>query len=264
MLRNWVLAFSEQGVAPELLIRVTAALGAFGGLLLLACMAVGGLPGQPARVALALYALIAAAVLAGLRHHAPLQRFGFANSVTLLRATTTAFLAGVAAGDATLIDGLRGTMVGLGVLCLLCDGIDGWAARRAGTASAFGARFDVEIDALFVLVITLLLLRTGQAAVWALAIGLARYMFVCAGWLFPPLACELPESNRRKTICGATIVVLLVALAPIVGRGAARGLCAVAFGMVVFSFGVDCLWLLRFSRVSRSRAPRHPPAVDMA
>src|SRR5260370_736459 len=51
----------------------------------LAMAPISGLWGPPASLALGLYAVIAAFVLAGLQHHAP-RRFGAANGITLLRA----------------------------------------------------------------------------------------------------------------------------------------------------------------------------------
>ena len=138
------------------------------------------------------------------------------------------------------------------VMGLLLDGIDGWAARRGGLASHFGARFDMEIDALSVLVFTLLLLRTGQAGPWVLAIGLARYIFVGVGLLWPPLARELPQSLRRKTICVVTVTGLLISLLPFVAAGSARIICAAALVVLVYSFAVDCVWSVRIWRVSRT------------
>ena len=44
------------------------------------------------------------------------------------------------------------------------DGVDGWLARRRGMSSAFGARFDMEIDALLVQVLAILVWRYGKAA----------------------------------------------------------------------------------------------------
>src|SRR5260221_725029 len=103
----------------------------------------------------------------------------------------------------------------------LLEGVDGWLARRGGMASRFGARFDMEIDALSVLVFTFVLLRAGQAGAWVLAIGLTRYIFVGVGWLWPPLRRELAPSLRRKTICVVVGSALLVALAPFVDAAAA-------------------------------------------
>src|SRR5260370_1121940 len=117
-----------------------------------------------------------------------------------------------------------GAGVGFGMVGLMLDGVDGWLARRGGLASRFGARFDMETDALSVLVFTLLLLRTGQAGPWVLAIGLARYIFVGVAWLWPPLAVEFPQSLRRNTICAATVAGVPVALSPF-ARAASTRMC---------------------------------------
>jgi phosphatidylglycerophosphate synthase len=106
----------------------------------------------------------------------------------------------------------------------------------------------MEIDALSILVFTLLLLRAGQASAWVLAIGLARYIFVGVGWLWPPLARELAPNLRRKTICVVVVTALLLALAPFVGPASARMICAVALVLLVYSFAVDCVWLLTLRR----------------
>jgi phosphatidylglycerophosphate synthase len=225
-----------------------------GGALLVLALAtapIAGLWGPPAGLAVSLYAVIALLVLAGLRHHG-LRRFGAANGITLLRAAAVAFLAGITALDAPLSAALRGTVVGIGCAGLLLDGVDGFVARRGGLASRFGARFDMEIDAISVLVFTLLLLRAGQAGSWVLAIGLARYIFVGVGWLWPPLARELPQSLRRKTICVVTVTALLVALMPFVAAGPARIICAAALVVLVYSFAVDCVWSVRIWRLSKT------------
>src|SRR6185437_12999615 len=70
-----------------------------------------------------------------------------------------------------------------GMAALVLAGVDGWAARRSGFASRFGARFDMESDALFVLALAALVYRTGQAGAWVLTLGAMRYIFVAAGRL---------------------------------------------------------------------------------
>ena len=52
----------------------------------------------------------------------------------------------------------RVAILALAGLVLLLDGVDGWLARRGGWCSRFGARFDMETDALLVLLILLVLL----------------------------------------------------------------------------------------------------------
>jgi phosphatidylglycerophosphate synthase len=216
---------------------------------------IGGLWGGPAAVALALYATMMLLVLRGVRRHA-LGRFGAANFVTLVRAATVAFLAAIAALDDPPSVGLRYGLTIIGFAGLLLDGVDGWAARRFDDASLFGARFDMEVDALSMVVITLLLLRAGQAGAWVLAAGLLRYHFLAMAWLWPPLTRRLPESPRRKTICVVTIIGMLIALSPVVGATAGAAICAGAVALLVYSFAVDYLWLWH--------SWRSTPAADRA
>ena len=97
-----------------------------------------------------------------------------------------------------------------------------WTARwrgRRGLASEFGARFDMETDALLMLVLCLLVLHFGKAGAWVLAAGVMRYAFVLAARLWPWLARPLPPSRRRKAVCVVQITSLIVCLGPIVPRG---------------------------------------------
>lgn len=78
---------------------------------------------------------------------------------------------GVAAlvGDAFARPPVVGTLVALTIVALVLDGGDGRVARRTGTTSALGARFDMEVDALLVLVLSLHVAR--DLGPWVLAIG---------------------------------------------------------------------------------------------
>ena len=46
------------------------------------------------------------------------------------------------------------TLVLLSSVALALDGVDGWVARRTRTVSALGARFDMEVDAFLVLMLS--------------------------------------------------------------------------------------------------------------
>lgn len=189
------------------------------------------------------YGAIAALVLAGLGQHAPHRRFGAANRVTLLRAAYTALLVGILAEGLRIGLPGRWVLVVSGAAALVLDGVDGWAARRSGFASRFGARFDMECDALFILALSALVYRAGQAGGWVLTLGAMRYMFVVAGWLWPPLTAPLPPSIRRKGVCVGVIVVMLVALAPPVTPMMGRWLCLGGVLLLAYSFAADCVWL---------------------
>jgi len=106
--------------------------------------------------------------------------------------------------------------VGLTALSAVLDGLDGWLARRSGMTSEFGARFDMETDALLILVVSVLVWRHGKAGAWVVLGGLLRYAFVAAGWVLPWMAGPLTPTWRAKAITVAHIIGLTVALSPIV------------------------------------------------
>ncbi|HEX5861408.1 MAG TPA: CDP-alcohol phosphatidyltransferase family protein, partial [Nocardioides sp.] len=78
---------------------------------------------------------------------------GPADLITLLRAVLACALAALVA-DSFIDQPAVGVLVGLAVLALLTDAFDGRVARRTGTVSRFGARFDGEVDALLMLVLS--------------------------------------------------------------------------------------------------------------
>jgi phosphatidylglycerophosphate synthase len=139
------------------------------------------------------------------------------------------------------------------------DGVDGWMARRTKTASAFGARFDMETDALLILVLSALVWKSGKTGAWVLASGLMRYAFVAAAAIWPWLHEPLEPSRRRQIICVAQVVALIAALLPSLGPAGASALAAVGLAALAWSFLVDILWLwrLRASRPLFSSSTRH-------
>src|SRR5919199_1802310 len=84
-------------------------------------------------------------------------------------------------GVVVVLGGL--TVVTMAVLPPLLDCVDGQVARRTRTTSALGARFDMEVDAFLLLVLSVVVARA--AGPWVLAIGLMRYAYVAGGALLP-------------------------------------------------------------------------------
>lgn len=198
--------------------------------------------------ALACCGIVSALVFTGLPRHAPHRCFGFANSVTLTRGWLTALLWGVVAerlfGDVLVLDPqMRWLVVSAATAALLSDGLDGWAARRSGMASDFGAYFDMEVDALFLLALATLVCTTGEIGAWVIASGVLRYAFVLASYGWPRLAMPLLPLWRRKAICVLQLMVLIVALVPIVPTSATQMLCLGGLGMLCYSFAADLVWL---------------------
>jgi phosphatidylglycerophosphate synthase len=222
---------------------------ATGGLIL---SAVGGIAlagGQLAGMAASapLFALVAVTVVRAVAQAYPHDRLGACNAVTLLRAAMTGAVAGplVVPGLLAAEPALAWAVFGVAALALALDGVDGWLARRSGLASAFGARFDMEVDSLLALVLACLAVANGKAGLWILALGGMRYAFVAAGWFLPWLNGALPERRRRKAVCVVQIAVLVALVAPAIVPPAATALALAATMLLVWSFVVDVLWLER-------------------
>ncbi len=208
-------------------------------------MAVLPFTGAAARaVGLGLYCLIGVLVIDGLRYGHPHVRFGLGNGVTLVRAGGTCIFAALSIEPGLLAGGAAwGALAAAGVLLAL-DGVDGRAARWQGVTSAFGERFDMEVDALLILALAGLATGLDKAGGWVIGLGLLRYGFVLAGWLMPRLARALPPSRRRRVVCGLQVVALGLMLAPPVVPPVSSPLAAGAFGLLAWSFAADVKWLL--------------------
>lgn len=195
-----------------------------------------------AAASIILYIVVATCILARIGASHPHEAFGPANAVTLLRAGLVSLIAATLfahpSHDATLF------VAAAAFVILALDGVDGWLARRSGLASSFGARFDLEIDALFVLILSALAFTNGKAGAWVLLIGIMRYAFFFAGRLAPKLEAPLPESLRRKAICVVQIVALGLLLLPQVQPPHSTWIAAAALGLLTWSFAADIRHLL--------------------
>jgi phosphatidylglycerophosphate synthase len=181
-------------------------------------------------------------------------RFGPANLVTASRLVLVLGIASFALRRPSST--LAWTAVVVCTLAALLDIVDGRVARRTGTASAFGAKFDMEVDALLIITLAVLAWQYGKAGVWVLLSGLLRYGFVTAGWLLPWLTAPLPPSLRRKTVCVVQIVALIVVLGPVIVPPFSTLIAAGGLAALGYSFLVDTVWLWRAAtpRKARDRA----------
>jgi phosphatidylglycerophosphate synthase len=170
---------------------------------------------------------------------------GPANRITLLRAVLIVAVTGLLVLPGPPAPALLWWIVGVSTFSMVLDGFDGWVARRTGTSTEFGARFDMELDAFLMLVLSGLVLESGKAGAWVLLIGLLRYLFVGAGWIWPRLRGRLPDRFRRKLVCVVQGVALLSALAPVVTPAAGTALTAGALTALAYSFAADVAWLVR-------------------
>ena len=196
------------------------------------------------------YAVLAGAVTIAAAWHLKGRGFGLANQITLLRTGLMCLVGGALLG----VGRPSWSLVALIGLALTLDAVDGWLARRLGLATSFGARFDLEVDALMILILSVLVWRTGQAGAWVLLIGLMRYAFVVLGWLWRAACRPLPPSFRRKAVCAAIGTLLLVCLLPLTPPSLAQGIAALALIGQLASFGIDLAWLRRHAPLGREPA----------
>jgi len=207
---------------------------------LLAALAVTvglGIAGWLAGIAVG--AVTCAALTRGL-HRSGAGELGPADRVTLTRAT---LVGGVAA---LTVDSFERhapvvVLVVLAIVALVLDAVDGMVARRTGTASALGARFDMEVDAFLVLVLSVYVARPVGA--WVLAIGAMRYAYVVATWTLPWMRGTLPPRYWRKIVAATQGVVLVFATGHVLPRPLMAAALVASLALLIESFGRDVGWL---------------------
>jgi phosphatidylglycerophosphate synthase len=178
------------------------------------------------------------------------ERMSPADWVTLARAT-------LAVGVASLVAASFGQpahvtmLVSLAALALVLDAVDGRVARRTGTEGALGARFDGEVDAMLILVLSVYVARSAGA--WVLAIGAARYVFLASCWRVGWMRATLPPRYWRKVVCATQGIVLTVAAADVLPPAVTTVALVVALAFLGESFGRDVWWLRSHRRRLRPR-----------
>ncbi|GAA0581756.1 CDP-alcohol phosphatidyltransferase family protein [Paractinoplanes ferrugineus] len=207
-----------------------------------------------------IYGLVLCTLLAAGLIRAGRTRMGAANVVTFSRAI---LVGGVTALVVTSFshDISIPALVTIAGVALALDGVDGQVARRTGTTSALGARFDMEIDAFLILVLSVY--AGDRFGWWTVALGAYRYLFVAASWALPWLNAALPPRFSRKVVAALQGIVLALVTAGLLPHYAALAALALALATLTWSFGRDASWLYKASRsraAARERSstpPRH-------
>ncbi|MHA6796188.1 CDP-alcohol phosphatidyltransferase family protein [Pseudonocardia bannensis] len=200
--------------------------------------------------ALGLWTLLTTAV-----RRARVTTLGPAGLVTLMRAVlvgcvTALVLDGLWNGDTAVAP-----LVVIAAVALALDAVDGRVARRSGTASALGARFDMEVDAFLVLVLSVHV--APAVGPWVLTIGAMRYAFVAASWAASWMRSALPTRYSAKAVAALQGIVLVVAASEVLPRPITVALVGTALALLSWSFGRDVAWLWCHAHPCRpARAPR--------
>jgi phosphatidylglycerophosphate synthase len=203
------------------------------------------------------YGVVLCATLTRAMYRSAAAALGPADRVTLGRATLVGLVTALTADSLDRHVPVE-VLVGIAAVALALDAVDGKVARRTGTASALGARFDMEVDAFLVLVLSMYVARPVGA--WVLTIGAMRYGYVAAAWALPWLRGSLPPRYWRKVVAAVQGIVLVFATADVLPRPLLVGALAVAVALLVESFGHDVAWLWQHRLVQPRRRRASGPS----
>ncbi|MEU1973033.1 CDP-alcohol phosphatidyltransferase family protein [Microbacterium sp. NPDC019599] len=230
---------------------LSSAIGGVAGLVVLSVFAHVSPPGWIAACA---YLVVSNALLARGLRRSGMPHFGWANATTAVRSTLVALVTALVVTSFT--DPVPAALlVGIAVPALALDAVDGWVARSTHTQSELGARFDMEVDAFVLLVLSAYVAQ--DLGWWVLTIGALRYLFVAAGWALPWMNATLPPRYWRKVVTASAGIALVVAASGLFPAWVAWGVTLAALALLLESFGRDVLWLVRHRAVA---APAAMPA----
>ena len=172
-----------------------------------------------------------------------LPHLGMSNALTLVRGLLVALLAGFVVlplphGIWAFVPGLLYTAAAL------TDLADGALARARGESTRLGAKLDVEMDSIGILVAVLIAVQAGQLPPVFIGLGLVYYLYRIAMGVRRKLGFSiqsLPDSIWRKRIGGAWVIFLCVTLYPVYAPPATTLAGTVLGTLLLLSFGRDAL-----------------------
>ena len=166
--------------------------------------------------------------------HTPSGAFGWGNALTAQR-----FLLSSCVGVAP--PSVPTWSLGVATLVIFAlDGLDGTVAKRRGETSEFGAYFDMETDAYFVLLVGIALFERGRYGAWILIAGLLRYAYVLVLALVPARRGDKPRYSFGRH--AFTALMLGLTLGMVLGEPFATIATALGCGLVTASFAWSFYW----------------------
>ena len=184
------------------------------------------------------YSIDPSEVVAGVWRHL----FGLANSLTVLRGSLYAVVAGFAVVPSdTALAWVPAACYGVGVAL---DKLDGTVARTVGEETALGERLDTAFDTFGFVAAPVVAVLWGRLPVWYLSISAARYVFL-AGIRWRRLrgrpVYDRPDSDLGKYLAGVQMAFITVALVPAVPTTLVWTLAPVVLAPSLAVFGRDYL-----------------------
>ena len=158
---------------------------------------------------------------------------GLGTILTLFRGFLLSVIGGFIFITAELPSSLMWIIALLYTFAALTDRFDGYLARINKHTTIFGREIDMRIDALGILILSLLAWLYGKVGVWYILVGLSYYIFAVVGWIRQRKEVKsypLSDSKHRRVLAGMQMGFLAVSLWPIF-TPAATSLVAFVFGI---------------------------------
>lgn len=131
---------------------------------------------------------------------------GYANYVTLLRLVILLMVG-------FFMDYLDNYLIiAILVFVLILDGFDGYLARKFKTHSELGGSFDMETDAFFIVLLSVIIYSRGLVSWWILIPGFLRYFYVVLMAILGWDKVAEPRSNHARIIA---IIVFISMFSPL-------------------------------------------------
>lgn len=122
----------------------------------------------------------------------------------------------------------------------LLDGLDGWLARRMKGQSSLGIVFDEEVDALYILLVTMVIWQMGRTGPWIMVAGWIRSLVLLLKRYLPPVdPPPLRAYPWARTLAG--IVFILFPAGILIGSWLGQVLIGLAFCLVLLSFTLELI-----------------------
>lgn len=119
-------------------------------------------------------------------------------------------------------------------LAAILDVVDGWVAKRYNGATEFGAIFDEEVDAIFVLLCSYVIWQLELGPWWIMGAGWIRYVVVLIKANWPPNPERDTHFAWAKTLAG--LVFILYPLCIVLPAKASFYLQVLIFSLLLYSF----------------------------
>lgn len=147
-----------------------------------------------------------------------LPSFGPGTILTITRGLLLALLGGLVLLPRPPSGWLAWLPASLYLCAAVVDYLDGIAARLSNHVTVLGQEYDLDLDALGILIAPLLGVLYGQLPIWYLLVSVARYLFMCGIWWLKRMGRPvdpLTTSPARRFLAGFQMGLCASVLMPV-------------------------------------------------